>query len=77
MVFERGRERKRKREWKGEKGRIEEVKEIKYLGYSLQKNSGAEGHIKERLRRSIKAMVKMEYGREDVQGGFWKEGENV
>lgn len=72
-MFEKGGERKRK----GEKGRIEEVKEIKYLGYSLQKNSGAEDHIEERLRRSIKAMVKMEHGRKDVQGGFWKESENV
>ena len=42
--------RKRKRESIGEGGRIEEVKEIKYLG-RWQKNGGAEGHIKDRVRR--------------------------
>lgn len=58
IVFERDGGRRRKREWMGEGGRIEEVKEIKYLGYNLQKNGGAESHIKERLRRSMIAMVK-------------------
>lgn len=58
MVFERGGRRRRKREWIGEEGKIEDVKKIKYLAYSLQKNGGAESHIKEKLRRSMIAMVK-------------------
>lgn len=37
MVFEKGRGRTKKREWKWRKEEIEEVKEIKYLGYTLQK----------------------------------------
>lgn len=30
---------------------IEEIKEIKYLGYMLQKYGGAEKQVKKRLRR--------------------------
>lgn len=58
MVFEKGGGRRRKKEWMGKGGRIEEVTTIKYLRYNLQKNGGAESHIKERLRRSMIATVK-------------------
>lgn len=37
IVFENGKGRKKKREWKWEEEDIEEIKEIKYLGYILQK----------------------------------------
>lgn len=56
MVFEKGRGRMKKREWKWGNEDIEEVREIKYLRYILQKNGGAEKHIKERLRRAMIAM---------------------
>lgn len=55
MVFEKGRSRIGKREWKWGKEDVEEVKGIKYLGYTMQKN-GAEEHIKERIRKTMIAM---------------------
>lgn len=40
--------------WKGKK--IEEVKEFKYLGYTVQRNEGQERHIKERVARAATVM---------------------
>jgi len=54
MVFEKGKGRGKRRDWRWGKEEIEEVKEIKYLRYILQKNGGAEKHIRERLRRVTK-----------------------
>ncbi|XP_025998026.2 trichohyalin-like [Solenopsis invicta] len=56
LVFENGRGRRKKREWKWKEENIEKVKEIRYLGYTLQKNGGAEKHTRERLRRATIAM---------------------
>lgn len=57
-VIEKGRGRLRKRKWQWGEEEIEEAKEIKYLGYILQKNGGAEKHICERVKRTIIAMKK-------------------
>jgi len=61
--------------WKGEV--IEEVKEFKYLGYTLQKNGGQEAHIKDRVRRGDGAAARMEQiwelGKRRF-GGDWDEG---
>lgn len=32
---------------------IEEMKKVKYLGYIMQKDGGAEKHIKERIKRAM------------------------
>jgi len=56
VVFEKGKGKTRKREWKWGEEKIEEVKEIRYLGYIMQKNGGAEKHVVERMRRSMIAM---------------------
>lgn len=56
MVFERGRGRVKKRDWRWGEESIEEVKEMRYLGYIMQKNGGAEKHIMERIRRATIAM---------------------
>ncbi|KMQ83634.1 hypothetical protein RF55_19482 [Lasius niger] len=58
IVFENGRGRKKKREWKWGEESIEEVKEIKYLGYILQKNAGTEKQMIERFKRATDAMKK-------------------
>lgn len=55
MVFEKGRGRTKRREWKWGEEEIEEVKEMNYLGYII-KNGGAEKHIIERKRRAMVAM---------------------
>lgn len=57
MVFEKRRRRVKKRIWKWGEEKLEEVKEIRYLGYILQKNDGAEKHIMERRRK--KAVIAM------------------
>lgn len=56
MVFEKGRSSARRREWKWGEDNIEEVKEIRYLGYIVQRNGGADKHIIERLRRATIAL---------------------
>jgi len=58
LVFEDGRGRKKKREWRWGEENIEEVKEIKYLGYILQKNGGTEKQITERFKKATIAMKK-------------------
>lgn len=55
MVFEKGRGRTKRREWKWGEEEIEEVREMNYLGYII-KNGGAEKHIIERMRRAMVAM---------------------
>jgi len=40
--------------WKGEV--IEEIKEIKYLGYVFQKNGGQEASIKDRIKKAATVM---------------------
>lgn len=54
MVFEKSK-RKEKREWMLKDKRIEEVKEIKYLEYILQKN-GRQEQLKENFRKAMMAM---------------------
>lgn len=61
--------------WEREK--IEEVREIKYLGYILQKN-GPERQIREGLRKAMVAIEKhMEHRRENFLDRFQKKNENV
>lgn len=52
---ERKRTHKEKRMKMGKK-EIEEIKEMSYLGYIIQKNDGAEKHIAERMRRTMVAI---------------------
>lgn len=54
LVFEKGRGGTREKDWKWGEENIEEVKEIKYLVYVMQKNGGVEKHIPERMRRAMK-----------------------
>ncbi|XP_011637362.1 trichohyalin-like [Pogonomyrmex barbatus] len=56
LVFERGRGRRGKREWRWGEEDIEEVKEMKYLGYIIQKNGRAERYLEERMKRAMIAM---------------------
>ena len=40
--------------WKGKV--VEEVKEFKYLGYTLMRNGGQEAHVGERVRKGAAVM---------------------
>ncbi|KAI4476575.1 hypothetical protein M0804_013469 [Polistes exclamans] len=54
LVFEKRREENRRWKW-GDKG-LEEVDEIRYLGYILQKNGKNDWHMGERKREAVIAM---------------------
>lgn len=58
MVFEKRRGRVKKRIWKWREEKLEEVKEIRYLGYILQKNNGAEKHHGKKKKEAVIAMKK-------------------
>jgi len=52
LRFRKGGGRKRKKEWNWKGRKIEEAKEIKYLGYVLQKNGGQEAQVKDRGKKA-------------------------
>jgi hypothetical protein len=59
MVFEKRRNKRRQRVWRWGDQEIEEVDEMRYLGYILQKNGSDENHIQDRKKRATIAMKKM------------------
>ena len=54
MKFRKGGERKRVWKWKGKS--IEEVKEFRYLGYTLKRNGRQDAHVRERIKRAAAVM---------------------
>lgn len=67
VVFESKKGRRKKREWKWGEEEIEEVKEIKYLGYILQKSGGIEKtYSKEDEESNDSYEEDLEHWREDV-----------
>lgn len=66
LVFEDGRGRKKKREWRWGEENIEEVKKIKYLGYILQKNGGTEADNRKVQESDNSDEEDMEYRRKVV-----------
>ena len=52
-----GKEKNMIRNWKGRIGRVEEVKEMLYLGIKIQGNGDLTNHIKERMKR-VNVMMK-------------------
>jgi len=56
MRFKKGGGRMRKREWRWRGKGIEEVREFRYLGYTLQRNGEQEAHIRERIKRAAAVM---------------------
>ncbi|XP_071572354.1 uncharacterized protein [Temnothorax nylanderi] len=56
MRFRKGGGRKKKCDWRWKGKKLEEVKEFKYLGYTLKENGGQEAHIRERRRKAARVM---------------------
>jgi len=77
VVFERGRGKSRKREWKWGEEKVEEVKEIRYLGYIMQKNGGAEKHKRETKKSCDCDETNVKHRRKTIQRGFREKGEDV
>lgn len=75
IVFENGEGRKKRREWRWGEEIIEEVTEIKYLEYIMQKNGGAEKHVIERFKRAMIAMKKTWSIGEKIFGNDYKRRE--
>lgn len=77
MVFEKGRGRTKRREWKWGEEEIEEVKEMNYLSYII-KNGGAEKYIIERMRRAMGGdEADLEHRRKDIRGQLRKKNKDV
>lgn len=58
VVFEKKRNNRRQRKWRWGEQELEEVDEIRYLGYILQKNGSDEKHIQDRKKRAPIAIKK-------------------
>ena len=57
LVFESDKGRGRRRsEWRWGEEELEEIKEMKYLGYIMEENGKTEKHIQERIRKAAEAM---------------------
>ena len=58
VVFEKRKNKRRQRKWKWREQELEEVDQIRYLRYILQKNGSDEKHIQDRKKRARMAMKK-------------------
>ncbi|KYN17184.1 hypothetical protein ALC57_10516, partial [Trachymyrmex cornetzi] len=70
--FRKGGGRSNKVDWRWKRKRIEEVEKFKYLGYTLQKNGGKEGHVKERMGKAA-ALLGQVWREEEIWKGLEKE----
>lgn len=60
MTFRKGRGTLSKRHWRWKGKKMEEVKKIKYLGYTLQRNGGQEAHVRERRKKTVAVRMNVE-----------------
>jgi len=72
MRFRKGGGRKKKVDWRWKGRRIEEVKEFKYLGYTLMQNGGQEAHIRERRKKAAIIMREVWGIGKRLWGKDWK-----
>lgn len=69
MVFDKERRRTKTREWKWGEEEIEEVKEMNYLGYIMQKNGGTEETYSRKNEKSDGGdEADLEHRRKDIRG---------
>lgn len=73
IIFKKGRGQKDTWSWKWGDTKIEEVKEIKYLGYIVQKNGKNDKHVKEVLRKmEICMRSTWSIGEQLFKDSFWR-----
>lgn len=56
MRFRRGKGRMKRRVWRWRGKVIKEVKEYKYLGYTLQRKGGQKTHVRDRVKKAVAVM---------------------
>ena len=58
--------------WKWGNKITEEVNEVKYLGYTMQKNNGTDAHIRETKRKATKAIAQIwGHGERKFSEEYW------
>lgn len=76
-VRERGGRRRKERQWSWGEERIEEINEIRYLSYIMQKKQGRKTFIKQMQESNYCKKENMEFGREIIQGFVQEENEVI
>jgi len=70
--FRKGGGRRHKVDWRWKGKKIEEVREFKYLGYTMMQNGGQEAHIRERRRKAALVMREVWGIGKRLWGKDWK-----
>lgn len=74
MRFRKGGGRKRKTDWRWKGKRLEEVKEFKYLGFTIKSNGGQEAHVNERRKKAAIVMREVWRIGKRMWGKDWERG---
>lgn len=74
MVFEKGRGRTKRREWKWGEEKIEEVKEMNYLGYIIK---NGETHNRKNEKSDGGDEADLEHRRKNIRGRLRKKNKDV
>lgn len=77
MVFEKGRGRTKRREWKWGEEEIEEVKEMNYLGYIIKERWNGETHNRKNEKSDGGDEADLEHNRKDIRGRLRKKKKDV
>lgn len=59
LIFNKGKNKKKKEEWIWGEEKIEEVKDFKYLRFHFQKNGSTETHMRETVKKAMIAMTQV------------------
>lgn len=72
LIFSRRDSNREKRQWKWKKENLEEVEELKYLGYTFMKNNRDDAHIREVTKKAAGIMAQIWGIGERKFGGDWE-----
>lgn len=77
MVFEKGRGRTKRREWKWGEEEIEKVKEMNYLGYIIKERWSGETHNRKNEKSDGGDEADLKHRRKDIRGRLRKKNKDV